>query len=158
MFQNVFTRQKDPIQFRHRLQQVDLLVYRQLLGDISTQEVKEVNSVFGSSTGYLYTKCPVQSAHLMTWSKTPLALLWVFGASTACYTKFVRGYNILWFVAPFLPLWGMLLYDVARPPKQEIENALKYILAKRAATCELERNQGRLLGSEVAQTQEFKSL
>lgn len=47
LFQNVLTRFKDPIQYRHRYADVDAIVYRQLLGDISKEEVSELNKVLG---------------------------------------------------------------------------------------------------------------
>ena len=39
LFHNILTSFRDPIMYRQRFQDVDLLVYRQLLGDISKQEV-----------------------------------------------------------------------------------------------------------------------
>lgn len=70
-----------------------------------------------------------------------MAALWVLGVGIAGYAKFVKKYNILWFVAGFVPLWGLILYNYARQPNQLLENAYKYILAKRIATCEFEKNQ-----------------
>jgi hypothetical protein len=44
----------------------------------------------------------------------------VVGWGLMVYTKFVRGYNVLWFVAPFAPFYAYLLYNWARQPNQEI--------------------------------------
>ena len=54
--QNILTRHRDPIQFRHRFEEADQITYRQYLGDISKQEVKEVNKVFGGSSGLYFMK------------------------------------------------------------------------------------------------------
>jgi hypothetical protein len=79
-------------------------------------------------------------ASIVAWRVAPLAAFWVLGAGIAGYAKFVKGYNILWFVAPFLPMWALIYHNYARQPTQTIENAYKYLLAKRAATCEHEIN------------------
>ena len=74
------------------------------------------------------------------------------------YTKFVKGYNILWFIGPFVPVWTYFAYNYARQPHQEIENCYKYLLAKRAATCEYERNKQKFLSHKRIQTNEYKQL
>ena len=71
----------------------------------------------------------------------PLSLYWGLGATIAVYAKFCKGYNMLWLFAPFVPLWCMIAQQYVRQPTQNIENAYKYILAKRAGTCEYEANQ-----------------
>ena len=86
------------------------------MGDISKQEVKELNKVFESKTGYKFSKGAKEPASLFAWRYFSISALWVFGATFSCYAKFVRGYNILWFVAPFLPLNAFLLYNWGRQP------------------------------------------
>ena len=56
LHQNILTRNRDPILFYHRYKDIDSIVYRQLLGDISKDEVRELNRVFCSSTRLLFTK------------------------------------------------------------------------------------------------------
>lgn len=133
----MLTRNKDPIQYEHRFREIDSLATRQLLGDISHDEVAELNSVHGSANGSWYVKSMKEPAGIIAWNVYPLALLWVVGAGTAGYARFIRGYNNLWFVAGFVPMWGYIFYNWARQPTQEIDNCYRYLLAKRAATCEL---------------------
>ena len=111
LFQNVLTRFKDPIQYRYRYQDIDTIVYRQLLGDISKDEVSELNKVHGSKQGSYYTKGWKEPASILAWKKVPLGIYWALGAGIAVYAKFVRGYNMLWFVAPFAPMWMYLFYQ-----------------------------------------------
>ena len=140
IFENIFTAFRDPLKFRGRFQDVDILVYRQLLGDISQKEVKEVNKVFQARTGFQFTKGYKEPAQLFAWRYLQIYALTLFGGALAGYAKFVKGYNILWFAGSFAPLATYLLYNWARQPNQELENCYKYLLAKRAATCEWESN------------------
>ena len=88
-----------------------------------------------------------------------MAGLWALGTVVAGYAKFVKRYNILWFVAPYVPLWAYLFYNWGRQPTQEIENSYNFVLAKRSATAALEANRSRFASasfagsSEVAQIQ-----
>ena len=36
------------------------------------------------------------------------------GSAVAMYAKFIRGYNVLWFIAPFCPFFTYALYNWAR--------------------------------------------
>jgi hypothetical protein len=60
------------------------------------------------------------------------------GFGTGGYMKFVKGQNILWFGAAFLPLaiTGTVMYN--RQDEIAKANAYRYIIAKRAATAEHE--------------------
>ena len=82
----------------------------------------------------------------------------LLGVGLVAYTKLIKGYNILWFLAPFAPLASYALYNWARQPQQEIENAYRYLLAKRAATCEMERNNKRFSTSKHANSKELETL
>jgi hypothetical protein len=155
LFQNIFTRFRDPIQYRHRFQDIDVITYKQLLGDISKDEVAELNTVFGKRNYRFYLKSRKEPASITAWNILPLGALWGIGAGVAVYAKFVKGYNILWFAAPFIPVWTYLLYNWSRQPTQEIENCYRYLLAKRAATCELEKNRKRFSENEWTQSKEF---
>ena len=47
---------KDPIMYRHRYHKVDILAKRQLLGDISHDEVNHLNRVISSHNKIYFTK------------------------------------------------------------------------------------------------------
>lgn len=141
LFQNFLTRNRDPIQYEHRFREIDQLATRQLLGDISKDEVKELNAVHGSANGTYYVKSMKEPAGILAWNVYPLALLWATGASIAGYARFIKGYNNLWLVAGFIPMWAYIFYNFARQPTVEIDNCYRYLLAKRAATCEMQANQ-----------------
>jgi hypothetical protein len=97
-------------------------------------------------------------ASLFAWRSNQLAAAWVLGVGIAGYAKLVKKYNILWLVAGFIPMWTLLLYNYSRQPQQLLENAYKYLLAKRAATCEHEKNQARFNQNEFIQTPEYQTL
>jgi len=156
--QNWLTRHRDPIQYYHRYQDADIITYRQLLGDISKEEISELNSAFGTPNGLYFTKGYKEPASILGWKTLPLMAYWGIGAGFAGYAKFIKGYNILWFVAPFVPLWMLLYYQYVRQPTQQIENAYKYLLAKRAATCEHEQNRRKFDTAKFAKTPELQQL
>jgi hypothetical protein len=141
LFQNLLTRWRDPIQYRNRYQDIDLLTYKQLLGDISKQEVDELHKVFPPlQTGLCYQKSVKEPAGLFMWRCNLLGAVWGACTLVAGYALVVKRYNILWVAGAYAPLWTVILYNWSRQPQQPIENAYKYLLAKRAATCEHEKN------------------
>lgn len=77
LFQNVITRNKDPIQYEHRFREVDALAARQLLGDITHDEVSELNSVMAS--GRFYYKSNKEPAGIIAWNTYPLGGLLLAG-------------------------------------------------------------------------------
>ena len=97
-----------------------------------------MNRVFGGY--FLFTKTPKEPAGIFAWRWLQLSALTGAGWCVALYAKFVKGYNILWFIAPFCPFWTFALYNWVRQPDQGLENCYKYLLAKRTATCELEKH------------------
>lgn len=113
---------------------IDLLRYRQILGDISKEEIREANHVTGD---YFFTKSRAEPAKIFAWNKM-LAAVWGISAGAAFYGKFIKGYSIIWLAVPFAPVWTFLFYNACRQPKQELENAYRYTMAKRSATCEFE--------------------
>jgi hypothetical protein len=120
LFQNLLTRNRDPIQFEHRFREVDTLSTRQLLGDISQEEVHELNKVVGGPRGLYFTKGWKDPASIFGWNVYSLLALYGVSVSTAVYGRFVRGYNNLWLVAGFVPFWTYVLYNWARQPNQDI--------------------------------------
>lgn len=140
LFQNILTRNRDPLQYEHRFREVDSLALRQLLGDISHEEVAELNCVVGYPNGSFYFKSMKDPAGLIQWNMYTLGALYGVSVGIALYGRFVRGYNILWLAGGFAPFWTYAIYNYARQPYVELENCYRYLLAKRAATCELEAN------------------
>ena len=93
---------------------MDLISKQQLLGDISKQEVAELNNVFGYSEGVYFHKGVKEPAYLLGWNFVQLGSLWVVGTGIAAYAKLVKRYNILWIAAPYAPLWIYIFYNYAR--------------------------------------------
>ena len=145
LLQNFLTRGRDPMQYEHRFREIDAAALRQLLGDISHAEVKELNSVIGCNTWRYYFKSWKEPAAITSFNILPLASLYAAALGIVGYTKIIKGYNNLWLVAGFIPFWTYAFYNYARQPTGEIENCYRYLLAKRAATCELEQNQKKFL-------------
>lgn len=128
------------------------------MGDVSKEEIEELNRVFGKSKGVMYTKSPKEPATILAWNTLPLFAYWGLGAGIAGYALAVKGYNILWTVGPFVPLWVYIIYQWTRQPKQDIENCYKYLLTKRAATCELEKNKKKFHGNEWSKSKEIHEI
>ena len=86
-----------------------------MLGDISKDDIDEINKVFSIyKTGYCYTKSVKEPAGIIVWRASLLGAVWGLCSGLAVYTKFVKGYNILWFAGAYAPLWTLLLYNYAR--------------------------------------------
>jgi len=100
---------------------------------------QKLNKVFGNCGSY-FMKSPKEPAAIVAWKPCQLGLYWLLGAGISGYALFIKKYNILWTFAPFIPLWAYIYYQWGRQPTQEIENCYKYLLTKRAATCEMEKN------------------
>ena len=130
-----------------------------MLGDISKAEIYELNKVFSPySTGLCYQKSVKEPAGIFVWRGVVLTAAWGLCTGLAGYALFVKKYNILWIAGSYAPLWTLMLYNFARQPEQQIENCYKYLLAKRAATCEHEKNQARFAQNEFTKTPEFQQL
>ena len=101
-----FTNWKDLVQKEDRYGKLDSLALRQQLGEVSDQEVSELNRVFGGNplTGTILTRALSEPALIVGYNM--LELLVIGGASLGlgAYGRFVKGYNNLWLVAPLLPL------------------------------------------------------
>lgn len=158
LFQNFLTRWRDPIQFEHRFREIDTLTDRQLLGDISETEIDELNSVLGSASGSFYVKGMKEPASIIAWKTYPILAMWGISTAIAGYGRFIKGYNNLWLIGGYVPLWTYLFYNYARQPTIEIDNAYRYLLAKRAATCELQANQAKFLQNEFASSEKLGAL
>ena len=140
-FKNIFTKIKDLDRSKAYFHEIDLLKYRQVLGDISKDEVAEINKLF--SGRYYYTKSRAEPAKIFAWDKL-LSVSWGICATSAVYGRFFKGYSLVWFYMPFAPMWMFLLYNYARQPLQDLGNAYEYLIQKRSASAEYEQNKGRL--------------
>ena len=125
------------------------------MGEITKEEMKEINNVVGWR--YFYTRSRAQPAHIFGWDKGML-LAWAFGAGYAGFAKFIKGYSIVWLIGPFVPLWTYLLYNWARQPTQEIENAYRFLINKRAATAAFEKNNQRFKEAVADYSDEINQL
>jgi hypothetical protein len=72
-----------------------------------------------------------------------LTLLGV-GSAIGLYGKFIKQGNMLWLMASVVPFTVGLVVNNARQPADDIQNCYRYLLAKRAATCEFEKNKSRM--------------
>ena len=63
---------------------------------------------------YFYTKSPKEPARIFAWRWLEMSSLVAAGWGIALYARFIKRYNILWFVAPFLPFYTYALYNWAR--------------------------------------------
>ena len=62
-------------------------------------------------------------------TNTPFSALTLGGgAGLAVYAKFVKGYNVLWFGAAFVPFLGVKLYNSVKQPTQHLQNCYAYLL------------------------------
>ena len=95
-----WTNWRDPIQFAPRYQALDSLELRQQLGQISKSELAEVQGLNGM-TRFSLNREP---AGITSYQMLPLATAAAVGFGTGGYMKLVRGQNILWLGAAFLPL------------------------------------------------------
>jgi hypothetical protein len=82
------------------------------LGDISHEEVAELNRVLGGST--YFTKGWNEPAKLIGWDTPAMALLGGVGGAFGLFGKFVKGGNWLWMTASSLPLIVGLLVNRSR--------------------------------------------
>lgn len=158
LFQNFLTRNRDPIQFEHRFREIDSYATRQLLGEISSQEVNELNATLGQRNGSFYTLSKKDPATLHAWKLYPILAFAGISGGLAGYARFIKGYNNLWLVGGFFPLAGYLFYNYARQPDQELQNCYKYLQAKRAATCELQSNALKFSQNEFVQSEQYSQL
>lgn len=154
---NPWTAWRDVIQLRGRYERVDELALRQKLGEISDGEVAEVNRVMGGSST-LFTRARSEPAKMYAWKTLPVALSAGLGLSLGAYGTIVKGYNNLWLVAGLLPVIAYMGVAAQKQPAVKIENAYRYILAKRVATCELEANIQRMAANEFTKAAEYEDL
>lgn len=154
--QSTFAGWKNPIQIRHRFEKVDELELRQQLGEIQPHEVKELNRVMDKNC--YFTRGRSEPALLKQWNTFPILGFLGAGMGFGLVGKFVRGYNILWLGATILPCALYLIHNAANQNSTRLQNAYRYLLEKRAATCQMEKNMARFQQASFAQTAEFQAL
>ena len=106
---------------------------------------------------YHFTKMKSQPAGIYGWYYL-IAPLWAFGAGYSAFALFVKKYSIVWTFTPFIPLWFLLYWNHIRQPTQELENAYRYIIAKRAATAIHDRSRAQVMGKLNEYPTELESL
>ena len=146
---NPLTSWRNAIQMRDRFMASDSLTLRQQLGEISQDEVSELNRVMGI-TNYIYTRSRSEPAKLNSYNTMPLLALLGAGGAFGLYGKFVKRYNLLWLPASILPFCVGLVVNSANQPIDEHHNCYRYLLAKRAATCDHEKNAAQMESAELA--------
>ena len=92
----------------------------------------------------MFVRSNSEPAKIWVWNKFPLLLAMSSGLGLGAYGFFVKKFNFLWLVAGVFPATLYLLVASGKQPETTTQNAYRYILAKRAATCELEANTERL--------------
>ena len=79
---------------------------RKQLGEITPEEVREVNRVFGGNpiTGYSFMRSSREPALLNAYPIFEVLGFAGAGGALGAYGRFVKGYNNLWLLAPVLPI------------------------------------------------------
>ena len=110
---SIFTSWRNPIQLRDRYSAVDTITLRQLLGDVSHEEISEVNRVLGGAQ-HRFSKGWREPAQINVWDTTSLFVLLAGGFAFGGYGVVVRKHNLLWLLASPLPAALGLLVNYSR--------------------------------------------
>ena len=122
----------NPISQRNRASAVDSLYLRQLLGEISHDEVRELNRQ--ATGGISFSRSRKEPALLVAYDMRSFYAYSIAGLAIGLYGRFGKGYNNLWLVAGFLPGAMSLIVGYYRQPQQQIDNAYRYLLEKRSVS------------------------
>jgi len=128
------------MQMRDKYTAIDTLTMRQQLGEISHDELNEVNRVMGS-TSVRFTKSANLPAKLIAEDVLTTSLFFVAGMSFFLYGRFALKSNMLWLLAAPAPALVYAKLSGSREDTDLLQNAYRYLLTKRAATAEFEQNQ-----------------
>ncbi len=94
---------------RDRYTELDTLVLRQLLGDVSHDDVKELNRVVATKKHY-FTKAWDEPAKINVWDTFAIGGLLLGGFAFGTYGVVIRRYNLLWLLAAPIPgAFGLLV-------------------------------------------------
>ena len=150
---NIFTSWKSFTQLAPWYDKTESIALRAQLGEISQEEVSEVNRVLGGSglDSVMFSLDKKEPAKINAINTVPAALFLGYGVTCLGIAKVVRGYNNLWFIGAIFPC---ALYCTFNKNKSNdrIDNAYRYLIAKRAATCEYEANCERFMANEWTKT------
>lgn len=121
------TKWRDVIQRQDRHSAIDSLQLRQQLGEITSEEVSEVNRVFGGNpvTGYQMMRSRKDPALLVAMHKFEFLFFAGAGGALGVYGRVVKGYNNLWLLAPVLPMITFFCVMKARQPTTLIDNTYR---------------------------------
>lgn len=99
---SALTSWRNPIQMRDRYQAIDSITMRQQLGEISKDEVAEVNRVLGNQF-ISYSRDRKQPAKLWAWDNATTGVLLAGGLCFAAYGLIRLKSNMLWLAAAPIP-------------------------------------------------------
>jgi hypothetical protein len=85
-----------------------------------------------------------EPAKVLAFDTKPLFAMLLAGNAYGMWGFFVKRYNALWLAAAFAPFLAATCVAWCRQPTDQIQNYYRYLLAKRAATCEHEKNAQRM--------------
>ena len=88
------------------------------MGEVSKDEVRELNKVFGRTYRLttVRSKFSGEPKKLYSYNAPLLASVAGLGAAISFYGRYVKGYNMLWYVAGFTPLLTTLVYNNTKQP------------------------------------------
>lgn len=99
--------------------------------------------MFGVSN-YLVVLSRAEPAKILAFDTKPLLAMLAAGGAYGLWGRFVKRYNVLWLAAAIAPFLTATCVAWSRQPTDQIQNYYRYLLAKRAATCEHEKNAERM--------------
>ena len=103
---NIFTGWKEQTQIQQWYEVTESVALRAKLGEISSEEVAEVNRVLGGVglDGVTFSLSSKEPALITALSTLPLALMGGLGAGMGLYGKFVLKFNNLWLLGTVVPV------------------------------------------------------
>ena len=154
LYFNPLTKFRDPVQFGNRYAELESLKLRQQVGDITKDDVAELNEKFGgaysiSSKGspkrlYAYHKNTVYAGGIVGTYFTAMGLM--------------KGYSMLWLVGGFVPLFTSLIYNKTTQPEQLFQNCYAYLIAKKQASVEMHEQQKKFNENRFVKSSEYSKL
>ena len=154
LYTNPTTSFRDPVQFGHRYAKLETLRLRQQLGEVTSAEVRELNQVFSGS----YSISRGFGGQLNGTNRSFLGATWLGCTGLAAFAKVSKGYNIVWLVGSYVPLWTAILYTQVKQPTQLLHNCYCYLIAKREASVALHDGYASFGKNSFTSSSEFKTL
>ena len=91
---------------------IDSIELRRQLGEITHQEVSEVNRVLGGA--YVFTRSNSEPGKLSAWNTVEFLAFAGAGGAMGLFGRFARGHNNLWLLAAGLPVCTWALVQSSR--------------------------------------------